>query len=136
MKRYPQYPRVHVATLGSRIRKQLSQGRGMGRERRYSSGMIAGYRLLPAMSCIARTCLSTASASLSRFYTIISTNLRCFHLSLSTLHPPVNTPVLPAAHLHNPYRLPDLGPRKPRHPPPQDSTHCQTLGPVFRAPLT
>jgi hypothetical protein len=107
MKRYPQYPRVHVATLGSRIRMQLDQGRGMGRERRYSSGMIAGYRLLPAMSCIARTCLSTASASLSRFYTIISTNLRCLHLSLSTLHPPVNTPVLPAAHLHNPYHFPD-----------------------------
>jgi hypothetical protein len=108
MKRYPQYPRVHVATLGSRIRKQLSQGRGMGRERRYSSGMIAGYRLLPAMSCIARTCLSTASASLSRFYTIISTNLCCFHLPLSTLHPPVNAPVLSAAHLHNPYHLLDL----------------------------
>ena len=68
MKRYPQYPRVHVATSASRIRTPLAQGRGMGCQRRYSSGMIAGYRSLPAMSCIARTSSQVHRfASLSRF---------------------------------------------------------------------
>jgi hypothetical protein len=60
--------------------KQLAQGRDMGCKRRYSSGLIAGYRLRPAMSCIAH--VPASRTALLRFQSLTSTcrNLRCFFL--------------------------------------------------------
>jgi hypothetical protein len=66
MKRCPQYPRVLVVSRRIQDQNAARLGWRHGTRGRYSSGIIAAYRLLPAMSCIARTFEPTASASYPR----------------------------------------------------------------------